>query len=51
MKSYQIICLDHAGKLHKVVELEQPSPNKAKEAGRRFAKLMGLKFHEAKLKK
>ena len=49
MKKYQITCLDHGGKLHKVAIIEQTTPRKAKEAGRRFAKLMGLKFHEAKL--
>lgn len=48
MKDFQIICLDHVGKRIKCATIAHTTPRKAKEAGRRVAKLMGLKFHEVK---
>ncbi len=51
MKLYSIICLDGADKVIKVVEIKELSHKKAIDSGKRFAKLMGLRFHLARLDK
>ena len=51
MKLYSIICLDGADKVIKVAEIKELSHKKAVDSGKRFAKLMGLRFHLARLDK
>ena len=48
MKTYEIICLDRDNKLNKVAEISEKTQEKARLAGVRFAKLMGLRFNLAK---
>ena len=51
MKLYSIMCLDGSNKVIKVAELKELSQKKAIDSGKRFAKLMNLRFHLAKLEK
>tara|TARA_R100001198_G_scaffold84845_1_gene58864 strand:- start:4136 stop:4291 length:156 start_codon:yes stop_codon:yes gene_type:complete len=45
------MCLDGSNKVIKVAELKELSQKKAIDSGKRFAKLMNLRFHLAKLEK
>jgi hypothetical protein len=47
-KDYQIICLDSSDKPQQVATIEANSVSKAKEAGKRIAFMLNLRFHLAK---
>ena len=47
-KDYQIICLDSSDKPTQVATIEANSVSKAKEAGKRIAFMLNLRFHLAK---
>ena len=47
-KDYQIICLDSSDKPQPVATIEANSVSKAKEAGKRIAFMLNLRFHLAK---
>lgn len=48
-QKYQVICLDSGNKPKPVATITENSQTKAKEAGKRLAMALNLRFHNAKL--
>ena len=48
-KQYEVICLDNGNKPKPVATITENSKEKAREAGKRLAVALNLRFHQTKL--